>query len=124
MNQMKNEIQNNLNSKIQKSSDSKTDQSEPNNGVKEGVELNINQKQRLTELLDYEHKKINLLAGNAELLKVLKRSNSIQKFSNKTSRLDISHILESSLNKSTFADLKNRKNRKSRQIRNYSRNTR
>jgi hypothetical protein len=75
------------------------------------IDQNVKEKKLLVELLEIENYKINHLAGNMELLKVLRRNNSNSKFAVKTSQLDISNILESSLTKSVLGETKSNKKR-------------
>ena len=95
MENLKNEIKGNL----------ETYEKDPENII----EQDVKEKEHLTEFLEIENHKINILAGNMELLKVLKRNNSNTKLAIKTSQLDISNILESSLSKSILGELKSNK---------------
>jgi hypothetical protein len=70
------------------------------------VDQNVKEKELLAELSSIENYKINHLAGNMELLKVLRRNKSNSKMAVKTSQLDISNILESSLTKSVLGETK------------------
>lgn len=75
------------------------------------IDQNVKEKELIVELIEIENYRINQLAGNMELLKVLRRNNSNSKFAVKTSQLDISNILESSLTKSILGETKSNKKR-------------
>lgn len=69
------------------------------------LEQDVKEKDFMQQLLEFENRKINNLAGNMQLLKVLRRNNSnTNKMTLKTSQLDISNILESSLSKSILGE--------------------
>jgi hypothetical protein len=78
------------------------------------LDQDIKEKEHLNDLLQIDNRRVNHLAGNMELLKVLRRNNSnSNNLTIKTSQLDISNILESSLSKSilgeTFTNKKKQK---------------
>lgn len=80
------------------------------------VDQNVKEKELLGNLIDMENQKINQLAGNMELLKVLRRNNSSQKLASKTSQLDISNILESSWSRGAFRDARNGQMKQNRKL--------
>lgn len=70
-----------------------------NHEAENEIDMDQKKKDLLDDLLAIDNKKINNLAGHSELLTILKRSNSITNNSDKTTRLDISNIMENSFNK-------------------------